>query len=57
MLRTVRFSINPRRISFSRSITKEVAKTFYSTLKQEMTLPKYKYVDVKSLTYEGYEPL
>lgn len=47
MFRTVRFSINPSQAS----------KAFYSIIKQEMTLPKYKYVDVKSLTCENYEPL
>ena len=57
MLRIVRFSINPSRISFSRLVTIEASKRFYSTVKQEMTLPRYKYVDVKSLMCESYEPL
>ena len=57
MLRIVRFSINPSRISFLQLVTIEALKNFYSTFKQEMTLPKYKYVDVKSLTCESYEAL
>ena len=46
MLRIVRFTINPT--SSWRLVTIEASKAFYSTLKQEMTLPKDKYVDVKS---------
>ena len=46
MLRIVRFSINPSRISFWRLVTIEAPKALYSTLRQEMTLPEFKYVDV-----------
>lgn len=46
MLKIVRFSIRPSRIFPWRLFTGKARKVFYSTLKQAMTLPKYKYVDV-----------
>ena len=46
MFRIVRLSSNPSRISYWRLVMTEAPKAFYSTLKQEMTLPKYKYIDV-----------
>lgn len=57
MLRIVRFPINPSRISVWRLVTIEASKAFYSTLKQEMTLPKYKYVDVSLSRATAMGPL
>ena len=55
MFRIVRSSVNPSRISVWRLVTVEAPKAFYSTFKQEMTLPIYKYVDV-SLTARFMSP-
>ena len=46
MLKVVRLSIRPGRTFPWRLFTGEARKVSYSRLKQAMTLPKYKYVDV-----------
>ena len=46
MLKIVRLSIRPGRTSPWRLFSEAARKVSYSTLKQAMTLPKYKYVDV-----------